>query len=406
MLQIETVSHERANAIGILLAAVAGWVMIGFLGCSSEGPEEPPDPPSEEEITVEPAFPNLTFSRPVDLQHPGDGTNRLFVVEQAGTIRVFENDASASSSEVFLDIQNRVRDAGNEEGLLGLAFHPNFADNGFFYVDYTASNPQRTVIARYEVDPSDPDRAVRDSETVLLEVGQPFSNHNGGQIRFGPDGFLHIALGDGGSGGDPRGNGQDPSTLLGSILRIDVDTPSEGRAYGIPPDNPFVGNEGGFRGEIYAYGLRNPWRFSFDAETDQLWAADVGQNAYEEVDLIESGGNYGWNVMEGRHCFSPSTGCDQTGLLLPIHEYSHDLGQSITGGFVYRGSAVPELQGWYVYADFVSGRIWRLQEEGGEAVENELLDTTSLNISSFGVDADDELYFCAFDGQIYRFAAP
>ncbi len=359
----------------------------------------------EGDVEIEVAFPNLRFTRPVDLQHAGDGTGRLFVVEQAGVIRVFGNDPDAPAATVFLDIRDRVDDRGNEEGLLGLAFHPDYAANGFFFVDYTASSPDRTVIARYRVDPNDPGRADPGSETIVLEVAQPFSNHNGGQIAFGSEGLLYVALGDGGSGGDPREHGQNRRTLLGSILRIDVDQPSGGRPYGIPPDNPFAGNTEGFREEIFAYGLRNPWRFSFDAATGRLWAADVGQNAFEEIDLIEPGGNYGWNTMEGMHCFDPPSGCATAGLTPPVWEYDHGEGRSVTGGFVYRGPGVPQLAGKYVYADFVSGKIWALAFEGGAVQAHaELLDTT-LGISSFGVDENRELYFCAFDGRIYRFTS-
>lgn len=353
-------------------------------------------------IELEVAFPNLSFSRPVDFQTPGDGSNRIFVLEQAGVIRVFENRREVSEAPVFLDIRDRVRDSGNEEGLLGLAFHPNYGENGTFFIDYTASNPRRTVIARFRVDPSDPLRALKDSEEVVLEVPQPYGNHNAGQIVFGPDGYFYVTLGDGGSGGDPENNGQDATTLLGSILRIDVDAAPDGSTYGIPADNPFAGNTNGRREEIFAYGLRNPWRISFDEESGRLWAADVGQNAYEEVDVIEKGRNYGWNVMEGFHCYKPSSGCDKEGIVEPVAEYDHSQGSSITGGYVYRGENVPQLSGKYVYADYTSGRIWTLDYDGASADVSELFDT-SLNISSFGVDQDDELYLLAFDGKIYTF---
>jgi hypothetical protein len=337
------------------------------------------------------------------LEHPGDGTNRLFVVEQSGIIYVFDNEPSVSEKSVFLDIQGMVDASGFEEGLLGLAFHPDYENNGYFFVDYTADTPERSVISRFEVSDTNPDSADATSEFVILELDQPFDNHNGGQISFGPDGYLWISFGDGGAGGDPGGNGQDRTTLLGSIIRIDVDTTQSGNNYGIPPDNPFVGNVMGYREEIYAYGLRNAWRFSFDTPTGRVWAGDVGQNEYEEVDLIESGKNYGWNIMEGFHCYN-SVMCDTTGLTLPVWEYDHSDsgGSSITGGFVYRGPCVPEIYGKYVYGDFISGRIWALEYDGSQVVSNtELVDTT-LDISSFGIDAGNELYVCTFDGDIYR----
>ncbi|QXD17100.1 PQQ-dependent sugar dehydrogenase [Rhodocaloribacter litoris] len=373
--------------------------LMAATACGQAPPEESVEQGGDLELEV--AFPNLTFSRPVDLQHAGDGSGRLFVVEQAGVIRVFENRTGVASAATFLDIRDRVNDSGNEEGLLGLAFHPDFATNGFFFVNYTATNPRRTVIARFSVDPDDPDRADPASETVILEVEQPFSNHNAGQLAFGPDGYLYVGLGDGGSAGDPLGHGQNPATLLGALLRLDVDHPDPERNYGIPDDNPFVG-QAGFREELYAYGFRNPWRFSFDPATGRLWLADVGQNAWEEVDLVEKGGNYGWNVMEGTHCFNPPSGCDDTGLIPPVWEYDHSLGASITGGYVYRGAAVPELAGKYVYADFISGRVWALTYDGTRATSEQLLDT-SLGIASFGLDEQGELYLCAFDGRIYRF---
>ncbi len=371
----------RFKLIPVVLA------MVWATGCSMD-----PDP-VQAQLDIEVAFANLRFTRPVDLQHADDGSDRLFVVEQAGVIQVFANDPSVASASVFLDIEDRVRDSGNEEGLLGLAFHPDFANNGFFYVDYTASNPSRTVIARYQVDPNDPNRADRNSEVIVLETGQPAGNHNGGQIAFGPDDFLYIALGDGGGSGDTFGNGQNRSTLLGTILRIDVDNSSNDRNYGIPADNPFVGGTQGFREEIYAYGLRNPWRFSFDPVTDLLWTGDVGQNSFEEIDIVENGGNYGWNTMEGFHCFSPTSGCDESGLALPVQEYPHNrAAKSVTGGYVYRGPGVPELIGQYIYGDFVDGRIWALEYDGQQVVQNTELLNTSLGIASFGVDENNELY--------------
>lgn len=352
---------------------------------------------------LEVAFPNLSFTRPVDLQHAGDESNRIFVVEQAGIISVFENDKDVPSMEIFMDIRNQVSDSGNEEGLLGLAFHPNYTNNGFFYVYYSASNPRRSVISQFHVDSNDSNRADLSSELILMEVGQPFSNHNGGQIAFGPDGFFYISLGDGGSGNDPLDHGQDRRTLLGTILRIDVDNPSGGQNYGIPSDNPFVGNNQGFHEEIYAYGLRNVWRFSFDFKTGWLWAADVGQSAREEINIIENGKNYGWKIMEGFICRPQTSGCNMSGLENPIWDFPRDQGRSVTGGFVYRGSGVPELLGRYIYGDFVTGRIWALNYDGANPAENTELMHTNLSISSFGIDENNELYICAFDGKIYRF---
>jgi glucose/arabinose dehydrogenase len=283
-----------------------------------------------------------------------------------------------------------------------LAFHPRFSTNGFFYVDYTAGSPLRTVVARYNVSQDDLDHADRNSELVLLEVLQPFSNHNGGQLAFGPDGYLYIALGDGGGAGDPQGNAQNRSNLLGKILRIDIDKTSGDLRYGIPSDNPFVGNTVGYREEIFAYGLRNPWRFSFDTATGWLWTADVGQNRVEEVDIIQGGGNYGWDIMEGDLCYNSTQGCNQTGLQQPIWTYVRDQGISVTGGFVYRGSSLTGLGGWYLYGDYGSGRIWALQYDGTVAVNKELANT-DLNITSFGLDEQNELYVCDFKGKIYRF---
>ncbi len=352
-------------------------------------------------IKLREAFPKLRFSSPIDFQHAGDGSNRLFVVEQRGVIRQFENAAAVDSAPVFLDISKRVNFSG-ELGMLGLAFDPGYADNGYFYVNYTANNPLRTIIARYQRSQGNPLLADSASELILLTFTQPYTNHNGGQLAFGPDGYLYIATGDGGNGGDPRGNGQSRTTLLGKILRIDPKPSPTGDNYSIPPDNPFVNNTASYREEIYSYGMRNPWRFSFDPVTGWLWAGDVGQGDWEEIDIIQNGKNYGWNKMEGFHCYPPgSTGCDTTGLTLPIWEYGHDLGVSITGGYVYRGSRIPELGGEYIYGDYGSGRIWGLRYDGTASAVNRLLVASGLNITSFGVDADREIYICAFNGKIY-----
>ena len=367
---------------------------------SRESTSENQDPAGYKTIV---AFPRLSFTRPVDLQYPPDNTNRIFVVEQAGVISVFPNDPTTSSKTSFLDIREKVDDGGNEEGLLGLAFHPDYRSNGYFYVNYTASNPNRTIISRFKVS-TNANQADPSSETILLTFEQPYSNHNGGQVSFGPDGYLYIAVGDGGSGGDPHDNGQNRATLLGTILRIDVNNREDEKQYGIPTDNPFANNKSGYRQEIYAYGLRNPWRFSFDAANGRLWTGDVGQNAYEEIDIIENGGNYGWNTMEGNHCFEPKNGCNRSGLKLPIHEYGRNEGISVTGGFVYRGPTLTGLVGKYIYADYATRRIWSLEHSKLSNPVNTLLLEADFNISSFGVDQNNELYLCGFDGKIHRIA--
>lgn len=353
-------------------------------------------------VQIVDAFPGLSFQRPVGVYAPPDDSGRLFVLEQEGVVRVLSPDMGGGQAPGFLDIRDRVNDRGNEEGLLGLAFHPDFASNGLFYLDYTASGPRRTVISEFRLDAADPGKGDEGSERVILEVPQPYSNHNGGQIAFGPDGFLYIALGDGGSGGDPQGNGQNRRSLLGSILRIDVDHPAPGQGYGVPADNPFAGNTDGYREEIFAYGLRNPWRFSFDPATGELWAGDVGQNRIEEIDLIEKGHNYGWNVMEGSDCYEPSSGCDRTGLTSPVAEYGHELGISVTGGFVYRGSGIPALEGQYLYADFGSGRLWALNAATPDDPRVREILRTGMNIASLGVEASGEILLCSFDGKLYR----
>ncbi|UCH84016.1 MAG: PQQ-dependent sugar dehydrogenase [Candidatus Latescibacterota bacterium] len=358
--------------------------------------------PLRAQLQVENAFPNLSFLRPVDLQNPGDGTDRIFVVEQRGVIWVFENNAGVTQKKVFLDIQDRASPGSGEKGLLGLAFHPDYPDSGYFYVDYTAEEQFRTVVARYAVSPQNPDSALHDSEMILLEVDQPYSNHNAGQLAFGPDGLLYIALGDGGSGGDPLGNGQNLETLHGSLLRVDVDTTTASANYAIPADNPFAGNTQGYREEIYAYGLRNPWRFSFDHVTGRCWLADVGQEDYEEINLVKKGRNYGWKIMEGFHCYSPPVGCDTTGLTLPVWEYTHDVGFSVTGGYVYRGTQFPNLVGMYIYADYYFGIIWALDYNGSSPPLNLELVDAPFRITSFGVDVHGEVLICGLDGKIYK----
>ena len=335
---------------------------------------------------------------PIGIASAGDGSGRLFILEQAGVIRMIQQDQLLP--EPFLDIRDRVGSRGSEQGLLGLAFHPNYEENGFFYVNYTDRDGS-TVIARFSVDPGDPNRADPDSESRLLQVQQPFANHNGGALAFGPDGFLYLGLGDGGSGGDPLGNGQSLQTLLGKILRIDVDG---AEPYSIPADNPFAG--GGGLPEIWAYGLRNPWRFSFDRLSGDLYIADVGQNSFEEIDFQPAGSpggqNYGWNIMEAFECFRPAN-CDQSGLVLPVASYpTHEAGNcSVTGGVVYRGS-LPEWQGIYLFGDYCSGRVWGLLRGEQDAWEQTLLYENVARITSFGEDEQGEVYLTGHEGTIYR----
>ncbi|MEZ4702063.1 MAG: PQQ-dependent sugar dehydrogenase [Rhodothermales bacterium] len=359
--------------------------------------------PAFSQTAVERAFPALSFDRPVDFQHAGDGSNRIFVVEQhQGRVRVFPDDQAATDAGVFLDIGDKLS-RENEEGLLGLAFHPDYATNGYFFVYYSTPNPRRSVIARYTVG-ADPNVADPESERIIMEIGQPYGNHNGGQLLFGPDGYLYIGLGDGGDGGDPDENARNPRTLLGSILRIDVNASTEAEPYGIPADNPFAGHAE-FRPEIFAYGVRNPWRMSFDPVTGWLWAGDVGQGRREEVNIIEKGNHYGWDLMEGTLDFEPDSSVPPETLTPPIWEYGHDVGQSITGGHVYRGTRNPELVGRYIFGDHVSRQIWALSYDGtAPAVVTPLLQAP-FNIPAFGTSEAGELYICGFDGGIYRFVA-
>jgi glucose/arabinose dehydrogenase len=356
------------------------------------------------QFTLEEAFPNISFVDPVDLQNSGDGTNRIFVVERAGRIKVFTNSQTVQSSHTFLNITDRVA-AGGEMGLLGLAFHPEYETNRYFYVNYTVSNPRMTRISRFSVSSTNPDSADKNSELILLSFNQPFPNHNGGWIGFRPnDGYLYIGVGDGGSGGDPQNHGQNVNTILGNILRIDVDNQDPGLEYAIPPDNPFVDSTGSEVKEIYAWGLRNPWRNSFDPVTGWLWCGDVGQNAWEEIDIIEKGKNYGWRCYEGNHTFN-TVGCGhESDYVFPIWEYVWSPGYSVTGGYVYRGLNVPELTGKYIYADYGSNRIWALEYDGINPVTNEYLLNAPGSPTSFGVDENDELYVVTFNpDKIYRF---
>ncbi len=359
---------------------------------------------SVQNITLKDAFPALSFSMPVEFVSPKDGSSRNFVVAQRGKIHVFANDPNVKESKVFLDIESKVT-AGGERGLLGMAFHPDFKRNGYFYLNYTRNNSGlETVISRFTASKSNRGIADPGSEEVLLAFKQPYSNHNGGKVAFGNDGFLYIGVGDGGSGGDPQKNGQNRATLLGKILRIDVNKPSGVLKYSIPADNPYKGNSQGFREEIFAYGIRNPWRFSFDKTTGELWAGDVGQNKLEEIDIIKNGGNYGWNVMEAEDCYGPAN-CNTQAMILPVWSYRQgpQTGNSVTGGHVYRGKSIKSLQGKYIYGDYVTGNIWALTPSSGGKYNNALLIKHKGMISSFGEDSDNELYICSYgDGKIYK----
>ena len=409
---------------------LAGSLMCGFFGAMSgadavHAEDAIADIPLA--VTAERAFPNVDFERPVVVTHAGDGSNRLFVAEQDGIIKVLKNDQDTEEATVFLDIDEQCvyADNQNEEGLLGFTFHPEFKQNGEFFVYYTSSEEDHlSKVSRFRVSKDNPDVADAATEEVILRIPQPFWNHNGGTIEFGPDGFLYIALGDGGSGNDPNGNGQNLTTLLGSILRIDVDHKSKDKNYAIPKDNPFVGKEVpvGRRGEmspvreeIFAYGVRNIWRMSFDKKTGSLWAADVGQNLWEEINIVKAGGNYGWNVREGKHWFRPD-GNDgpREDLIDPIFEYHHSIGKSITGGNVYRGTRVPELVGKYIYADYVTGLLWALDYDEATAKVKANYSLAGVDgdgdgkpevlpVMSFGTDEQDDVYFTTPFGSLYRF---
>jgi glucose/arabinose dehydrogenase len=381
--------HKALIASTILILSVlASGLMYNLL-------VNQPSPKSQVHYELEVAFQNLIFNHPVGIYSPQDGTNRLFVVGQMGVIYVFENRRNISEASIFLNVSDRV----HLGAFLGLAFDPNFASNGRFYVNYLANNPLRTVIAQWSVNPNDSDKADVNSQKTLMEVPQLYESHAGGQLGFGPNGYLYIALGDGNPYGDLSGNAQNLSALQGKILRIDVNNPSKNSNYSIPSDNPFTGTSIDYKEEIYAYGFRNPWRFSFDLVTGKLWVGDVGQDRMEEIDVVERGKNYGWNIMEGT---LPFLGGNESGLELPIWEYGRDQGNATIGGFVYHGTKLAELINSYVYGDYVSGRIWSLNvQDSGKIVNKELLQT-NLNITSFGIDSQNELLICAQDGRVYK----
>jgi glucose/arabinose dehydrogenase len=399
-MHLSPMSYPGGSILRAVVVAFSGLLLL-FLGACNGGDEVGGGGGA---VTPASPFPAISlvrvatgFTQPVLVTHAADGSGRLFVVERAGVVRILRNGAVEPTP--FLDISALVRTGGSEQGLLGLAFPPDYRTRQHFYVYYTGkSGVGDTVVARYRLS-ADPDVADPANALTLLRQAQPFANHNGGHLAFGPDGYLYVGLGDGGAAGDPLGNAQNSATLLGKLLRIDVESGAD--PYAIPANNPF-GNE------IWALGLRNPWRFSFDRVTGDLYIGDVGQSAYEEVNFqpaaSRGGHNYGWNVMEGMHCYK-GTGCKQTGLTAPVAEYSHDSGNcSITGGFVYRGPQYPSLQGVYLYGDFCSGQLWGLRRSAA-GWENALLLDSGLNLSSFGEDESGNLYVADYGrGDLYRIA--
>jgi glucose/arabinose dehydrogenase len=422
---------SRSLILTLAALLVALFTSLAPARAADDTPKTYPVPFSEPlaNVKIERAFPNLQFRRPIYLTYTPDGTNRLAVISEYGTIYIFPNDPDAEDPKELININKKVvyNDNQNEEGMLGLAFHPKFKENGEFFVYYTTTDaPHTGVLSRFHVSKDDPNRADPDSEEeIFRSPKKPYWNHNGGTIIFGPDGYLYLALGDGGLANDPHAHGQDLSTVLGKVLRIDVDHQDAGKKYAIPKDNPFVG-EPGAAGEIWALGLRNVWRMSFDPVTSKLWAGDVGQDYWEEVDIITRGGNYGWNPREGFHPLVPAPNSPKPGpppekqvgtFIDPLFEYHHDIGKCIVGGYVYRGKQVPELYGAYLFADYVTGRIYALRydEQTAKVTKVQPVDPPSHSIGgfsfgpngqsvfSFGEDADGEVYFTTIQGIVQRF---
>ena len=392
-----TTAHAQASAaqqppVSVALTSAAPATVVQHSQHQQDSDRVP-------EIKLVRIFPNVELRRPVQvIQAPGEPTN-MYVVEQAGRIlRLDQNNDQVKSGAVFLDMRKSVNSKNNEEGLLSICFDPKYADNGFVYLYYSAEKPRRSVLSQFRV--SDDRKTINtDSEKKILEVEQPYSNHNGGTVLFGPDGMLYLSLGDGGAANDPHGHGQNLATLLASIIRIDVSQVTKNSPYTIPSDNPFVSTKGA-RKEIWAYGLRNVWRMSFDRETKLLWAGDVGQDQFEEIDVIVKGGNYGWNMREGLHAFSSGQKSEfGDAYINPVFEYSHNDGVSVTGGYVYRGDKYPELKGIYFFADYGYGIIWGARCQGLKLGEPRKLIHRSANLwSSFGEMLNGELVLCSFDG--------
>ena len=384
-----------AGLIGVtaLLALLASWSAVGTSGAAN--------------VVLTPIASG--FDKPVLVTNALDGSGRLFVVEQSGKIKVVKS--GVVNATPFLDISGEIS-KGGEQGLLGLAFHPKYETNGLFYVNFTRPDGN-TVIRRYRASTTNPDVADRASAYHIMMIPQPYDNHNGGMIEFGPDGYLYIGMGDGGSGGDPGNRAQRTDNLLGKMLRINVNGSVGARHYLIPSSNPWVGRVGW--DEIWSRGLRNPWRFSFDRKTGDLWIGDVGQRLFEEIDRSKVTGsstsrgrgvNYGWRLMEGRHCYNPPTGCTWSGKVIPVVEYAHSEGCSVTGGYVYRGARVPALYGKYVFADYCSGIIWTVPYDAPSPMPKTVLFDTTWNISSFGQDGSGELYVVDHGGAIYKLEKP
>lgn len=362
-------------------------------------------------LKTELAFPNVEWEgwdthdadgrpnpplRPIQVTHAGDGSNRVFIIDQSGMIHVLPNDPAAKKAKLYADFRKRTHQfkIDDEEGLLGFAFHPDYKKNGEFFLYYNTESAAQTIyLSRFKVSKTDADRADPDSEEVLTVIKQPFSNHNGGPMAFGPDGMLYIGMGDGGGRNDPTHLGQARSSFMGAVLRIDVNHKDEGKKYAVPKDNPFLGIDK-VPGEIYAYGFRNPWRLAFDRKTGHLWLADVGQDLWEEIDIVKKGGNYGWSVREGSLAFGNEKHAPDAKFVAPVWEYDHRLGKSITGGHVYRGSKLPELAGHYLYGDFVSGKLWALHydEANGKVVRNMSLPWNGLPVLAFGEDEQGESF--------------
>jgi glucose/arabinose dehydrogenase len=403
------------------LLILAAWLLAVVAACQVEGQPLP-------KITLCPVFPKLQCSNLVWMEQAPDGSDRFAIVEQDGRVLIVQKGADGSKAKEFLNIEDRQPHVSTEQGLLSLAFHPGFKTNGLFYLYYSRQNPRRTVLSEWKVSASDPDLADTNAERILLEIPQPSEVHKGGLLSFGSDGFLYAGIGDGGGQNDEFGAAQNTSTVRGKILRIDVNTRStiglhgarEMLPYGLPAGNPFIHEpdfwENSVRKEIWAYGLRNPWRFSWDRQTGQMWAGDVGQDKWEEIDLIVKGGNYGWGLREGAHYFKP--GPEGARYIDPVMEYPHNtnllsetafprhsIGACVIGGYVYRGAKHPSLRGIYIYADYALGTIWGFRYTNGKVVDYGALLEQPKNITSFAQDLEGELYVLTMDGHIFAIAA-